>query len=101
VREPDGAEIAGEVQIDVFHRHDLGEASACRAALHAEDRPQARFAQADDGFLADLVQGVAEANGGRVLPSPAGWTQRRHEDQLAVGLIFQARDVIERDLRLV
>ena len=102
VREPDGAEIAGEVQIDVFHRHDLGEAAAGRAALHAENGPEARFAQADDGFLADLVQRVAEAHGGRGLALAGGrGTQRRHEDQLAVGLVLEARDVIERYLRLV
>ena len=72
VREPDGAEIAGEVQVDVLHRHDLGEAAAGRAALHAEHGPEARLAQADDGLLADLVQRIAEADGGRGLALAGG-----------------------------
>jgi hypothetical protein len=31
--------VAGEVQVDVFHRHHLRIAAAGRAALHAEDGP--------------------------------------------------------------
>ena len=36
VRRADGVEVAGEVQVDVLHRHDLGVAAAGGAALHAE-----------------------------------------------------------------
>ena len=36
VRRSDGVEIAGKVQVDRVHRHDLGVAAASRAALHAE-----------------------------------------------------------------
>ena len=32
----DGVEVAGEMQVDLVHRHDLGEAAAGCAALHAE-----------------------------------------------------------------
>ena len=34
----DRGEVAGEVQVDVGHRHDLAPAAAGRTALHAEDR---------------------------------------------------------------
>ena len=37
----DRGEVAGEVQVDVLHRHDLGVAAAGRAALHAEHRARA------------------------------------------------------------
>ena len=40
VRRGDGVEVAGEVQVDLVHRHDLGVAAARRAALHAEHRAQ-------------------------------------------------------------
>ncbi len=49
----DGVEIAGEMEIDVLHRHHLRVAAAGGAALHAEAGPEARLADADDGFLAD------------------------------------------------
>ena len=102
VREPDGAEIPGEVQIDVLHRDDLSETAARRAALHAEHRSEARLAQADDRLLADLVQGIAQSDRGRGLAFAGGRrAQRRHQNQLAVGLVLQAVDVIEGDLGLV
>ena len=57
----DGREVAGEVQVDVGHRHDLAVAAAGRAALHAEDRAHRRLAQAGDARLAQPVQRVGEA----------------------------------------
>ncbi len=102
VRERDRVEVAGEMQVDVFHRHDLRVAAARRAALHAEHRPQRRLAQADHRFLADVIERVAEAHGRRRLAFARGRrTDRRHEDQLAVLAVAQAVHVIERDLRLV
>ena len=41
VRTRDGVKVAGEVKVDVFHRHDLRVAAAGRAALHAEARSKA------------------------------------------------------------
>ena len=46
VRRRDGVEVAGEVQINVLHRHDLGIAAAGRTALHAERRAERRLADA-------------------------------------------------------
>ena len=77
-------------------------AAAGRAALHAEHGPEARLAQADHGLLADPVQRIAEPDGGRGLALAGGRrADGRHQDQLAVGLVLQALDVIERDLGLV
>ena len=86
VRAGDGVEIAGEMEVDVLHRHDLRIAAAGRAALHAEARAERRLAQADAcALLADAVQPVAEADRGRGL-ALAGRRRvdRGDEDQLAV-----------------
>ena len=49
----DGMEIAGEMEVDVLHRHDLRVAAAGSAALHAEAGAEARLAHADERLLAD------------------------------------------------
>jgi hypothetical protein len=55
ISERNRAEIAGEMQVDVFHRHHLRVAAACRAALHPEHGPDRRLTQTDDCVLADPV----------------------------------------------
>ena len=101
VRRTDGVEVTGEMEVDVFHRHDLGVTAAGSATLHAEAGPEARLAQADDRLLADLVETVAEADRGRGLAfAGRGRVDRRHQDQLAVLLALQRLDVIHRDLGL-
>ena len=80
----DRREVAGEVQVDVGHRHDLAVAAAGRAALHAEHRSHGRLAQAGDRAVAQPVQGVGEADGRRGLAlARRGRGQRRHQDQPA------------------
>ena len=95
-------EVAGKMQIDVFHRHHLRITTTRRAALHAEDRPQARFAQADHRFLADFIQRIAKTNRSRGLAF-AGRRRAdgRNQNQLAFFLVFQAVDVFERNLGFV
>ena len=39
----DCVEVTGEMQVDVFHRDDLGITAAGSAALDAEDRTEGRF----------------------------------------------------------
>ena len=86
----DRVEIAGEMEVDVLHRHDLGIAAAGGAALHAEAGPEARLAQADDRLLADMVQRVAEADRRRRLAlAGRGRGDRGDQDQLAVWPVFQ------------
>ena len=73
VGERDRGEVAGEVQVDVLHRHDLRVAAAGRAALHAEHRAQRRLAQADHRPLAHAgCSASARPTVVVVLPSPAG-----------------------------
>ena len=76
----DRGEVAGEVEVDVLHRDDLRIAAAGRPALHPEARPERRLAEADDRPLADPVQRVAEADGGRRL-ALAGRRRRDRGDQ--------------------
>src|SRR5439155_15096456 len=63
VRNRDGMEVTGEMQIDVFHRQNLRIAAAGRAALPTKAWAQARFAQADDRLLSNTVQCVAKPHG--------------------------------------
>ncbi len=70
----DGVEVAGEVEVDVLHRHDLGVAAASRAALHAEAGAERRLAQAAERLLADVVEAVGEADrGGRLAFARRAW----------------------------
>ena len=98
----DRVKVAGEMEVDVLHRHDLRIAAAGRAALHAEAGPEARLAQTQDRLLADVVERVAEPDRRRRLAF-AGRCRgdRGDEDQLAVRPVAKRADVIERDLRLV
>ena len=101
VRDADRVEVAGEMQVDVLHRHDLRVAAAGGAALHPEHGPERRLAQADRRLLADPIERIAQADGRRRLALARG---RRadggDEDQLAVGTIRQSGEPIERDLGL-
>ena len=63
IRRTDSVEVAGEVQINVFHRQNLGIAAARRAAFDAEHRPQRRLAQGDNGVFADVAQRVRQTDG--------------------------------------
>ena len=40
VRQRNGVEVAGEVQVDVFHGHHLGITAAGRATFHAKHRAE-------------------------------------------------------------
>ena len=85
MRRGDRVEIASEVQVHIFHRHDLRVAAPGCATLHAEIRPQRGFANTDHRLLADAVQTIAKTNGGGGL----AFARRRridggHQDQLAI-----------------
>ena len=87
VRRGDGVEVAGEMQIDVLHRHHLGIAAAGGAALHAEGRPERGLAQAQHRLLADVVERVGEADrGGGLALARRRRRDRGDQDQLAVRL---------------
>ena len=102
VRQCDRTEVTGEVQVDVFHRHNLCVTAARRAALDAEHRSERGFTQTDHRLLADVVQRIAEAHGRRGLAFAGGSrVDRRDEDQLAVFFVFQAVDIFQRHFGLV
>ena len=98
----DRREVAGEVQVDVGHRHDLAVAAAGRAALHAEDRAHRRLAQAGDGAASQPVQRVGEADrGGGLALAGRRRGQRGHQDQPAERPVGERGEVGQVDLRLV
>ena len=102
VSQADGIEVAGEMQIDVFHGHHLRHAAAGRAALHAKYRAQAGLAQANNGFLADTVQCIAQAHGGSglALAGRCG-ADGGDQNQFAVGALVQAVHILQRHLGFV
>ena len=101
VGQTDGAEVAGEVQVDVLHGHHLCVAAAGGAALHAEDRSERGFAQADHRVLADAPQAVAEPHGRRGLAlARRRRADRGDEDELGVGAFGQGVEIGVGDLGL-
>ena len=52
VRRSDGVDVAGQVQVEVLHRHHLAVAAAGRTAFDAEGRPLRGLADRRHYFLA-------------------------------------------------
>ena len=95
-------EVAGEMPIDVFHRHDLRVTAARRAALHPEYRAQAGSRRQMIVFLPILLSASPSLTVVVVLPSPAG-VGLKAVTRISlpfVGFVLQAVDVIEVDLGL-
>ena len=98
----DGVVVAGQVEVEVLHRHDLAVAAAGRAALDAEDRPERRLADGDRRAHADAVEALGEADGrGRLALAERRRRDGRDEDLVAVGSVGQAAQDVEADLGLV
>ena len=90
------------MQVDVLHRDDLCVAAPGRAALHAEDRPERWFAQADHRLLADMIESVAQPDRRSRLALARGrGADRRNENELRVRPRLQAVEVFKRHLGLV
>ena len=69
----DGVDVAGEVEVQILHGHDLRPATACAASFDPEDRAHGGLAQADDGAAPARAKPSDEAD--RRLsssPRPAG-----------------------------
>ena len=60
----DGMEIAGEVEIDVFHGNDLSISAAGSTALDTKDRPEGGLAKCNHGVFTDSPQTVGESHRG-------------------------------------
>ena len=85
VRRADGVKVAGEVQVDVLHRHDLRVAAAGRAALAPEHRAERRLAQRDGRVLPDAAQRVGQTDRrGRLALAGGRGCDGRDKDQLAL-----------------
>ena len=98
----DRREVTREVEVDVFHRHDLRVPAAGGAALHAEDRPERGLAQAHDRAFADPRERVAEADGGGRLALTGGrGRDRGDEHEPALRPVGDRVEEPQRDLRLV
>ncbi len=98
----DRMHIPREMEVDIVHRDDLGIAAAGSTALDAEHRSQGRFAQGYDSLLADLVQSLHKADARRGLAfTGRSRCNGRHEDQFAVGFVFQTLQHVQGDLSLI
>ena len=83
VRKLDRTEVTSEVQVDVFHRNDLGVTTTGGTTLDAEDRAERWLAKCDHRALADLAKTVTETNrGGGLALTRRGGADRRNEDQV-------------------
>ena len=91
----DGVEVAGEVEVDILHRHHLGVTTTGGAALDAEHRAKGGLPQGQDYVLVQLFQRVSQPNGGGGLAlSGGGRIDSGDQDQLALpGLVPQGGDV--------
>ena len=97
----DDVEIAVEMEIDLLHRRDLGVAAAGAAALDAKAGADGRFPQAENGFLAQTVEGVGQADAGGGLAFAGGsGVDGGNQDQLAGGGVLQPAVKVQGDLGL-
>ena len=58
-----GVNVAGKVQVNVFHRHNLRIAAAGRAAFQSEAGAERRLAQRQHDFFAAELQSVGQTDG--------------------------------------
>ena len=79
-----GVNVAVEVQIDLLARFHLRQAASSRAALHAKDRSQRRFAGGDQGLLPDTLQPLDQPDRGDGFTLPRNcWGGGGDQDELA------------------
>ena len=102
VGELNSVEVAGEVQVDVFHWNNLGVASAGSAAFHSENRAETGFTQTNHGILANAIECITQTHcgGGFAL---AGWRRADcgYQHQFAIRFVRQTGDKFRRYFRLV
>ena len=97
----DRVDVAGEVEVEVLHRHDLGHAAAGGAALDAEHGAERRLAQAQQRVLADVAEALGERHGRGGLALPRlGRRHAGHADELAVGRVLEPVERAQRDFAL-
>ena len=90
----DSVEVAGKVQVDVFHGDDLGPTAAGGTALDAKDRPEGGLAESDDRLLADLIHPEGESDGdGSLADTGLGGRDRGDEDQVSGTMLLLLEDI--------
>ena len=95
-------EVAGEMQIDVFHRHHLRIASARRAAFDSEHRSQTGSRRQMIACLPIWLSASPSPTVVVVLPSPAAvGVMAVTRMSLPSGLSFRRVDVVETDFGFV
>jgi hypothetical protein len=102
VRCGDRVHVAGEMEVELLHRHHLAVASTGGAAFDAQRGPHRRLADGDHRALPDVLHRLAESDGGGGL----ALTQRRRRDGgddhvLRPRAVGQLRDGVEVDLHHV
>src|SRR5207237_7600338 len=95
-------DVAGEVQVEVLHRHHLRQAAAGCPSLDAEHGAERGLAQAEQRIPADRAHSLSERyrRGGLALARPGG-SDAGYADELAVRDVVHAVEDAQRHLRLV
>src|SRR2546430_4933982 len=100
VRGADRVDVSGEVQVNLFHREDLGSPSAGRASFRAEDRAERRLADRDDALLPETTKRLTESDRREGLALPVSGRGRAcHKDELALAGVPDAIHRRQADLR--
>ena len=95
----DGVDVAGHVQIELLHGHDLAVAAAGSAALDAEGRPLRGLTDGDGRRLADVLHGLAQPDrGGRLALAQRRRRDGRDQNVFGVWAILEFVDGFELDL---
>ena len=81
----DGVHIAGEMQVDVFHGHDLGISAARRAAFDTENGAERRFAKSHRNIPAYAFKSVGKSyRRGRFSLAGGGRSHGGHQNEFAL-----------------
>lgn len=102
VRRGDGVEVAGQVQVELLHRHDLRPPAARRAALDPERRAHRGLADRDGGPASGPGHRLAQPDGrGGLALAERGRRDRGDDHVLGPGAVGEGVDRVEADLRHV
>src|SRR5687768_6962713 len=86
-------DVACEMQVHLFHRHDLAATAARAAALDTKDGAEGRLAKRDDCTLTDAVEALCQADGGCGLALAEGRGSYSGDDNvLGIRLVLEPLD---------
>ena len=97
-----GVQVAGKVQVDVFHRNDLCITAAGRAALDTEYRSERGLTKGNNRVLADFVQSHGQTDGAGGFSFACRCRRDGgNQNQFAILLVRKTLDGIMRDFRFI